>query len=281
MNNYNIIETVAASAGDIVLTGNGQLAITGAPTIPLKLSRLGARRAAAAGVASVKVITLATTVVAGTRYAFTCSQEVDGQTVSRIISVTATSTSTAVVSAAMKTQLDNFGFEFASVVLSGTNDSVITITGAAGYETFTLANIANTTPSTTTPGNRAVGLGSVLLAQGLTGFTPANFYDAYPIEIGQELILDGGSRTQKATTPYTVYVNIGTNAGSPSATSALVAIGYSNVARGFIVNAGVAVPTQAATAAAIAAATGDATIKAAVAPLAQIGVDVYNQRTSG
>jgi hypothetical protein len=58
MENYNIIETVAASAGDIVLTGNGQLKMTGAPVFPLKSSRLGDRVAAAAAVAQVSTVTL-------------------------------------------------------------------------------------------------------------------------------------------------------------------------------------------------------------------------------
>jgi hypothetical protein len=277
MENYNIIETVAASAGDIVLTGNGQLKMTGAPVFPLKSSRLGDRVAAAAAVAQVSTVTI--TAAANTRYAFVVTQKIGDDVMVRTISVRTGATAGAAVdiSNQFEKQLESNGLKMTATTALG----VTTITAAAGFEVFSIANVSNTAVATTTPGSYAVGLGSVLNASGLSGFVAANYYDAYPVEIGSDVVLNGGIEQGTALTDYTVFVNIGTNAASPSATSALVAVGYSNVARGFNVNAGVAVATQAATATAIAAATTVAGLVAAVAPLGLIGVNSYNQKTSG
>jgi hypothetical protein len=277
MENYNIIETVAASAGDIVLTGNGQLKMTGAPVFPLKSSRLGDRVAAAAAVAQVSTVTV--TAAANTRYAFVVTQKIGDDVMVRTISVRTGATAGAAVdiSNQFEKQLESNGLKMTATTALG----VTTITAAAGFEVFSIANVSNTAVATTTPGSYAVGLGSVLNASGLSGFVAANYYDAYPVEIGSDVVLNGGIEQGTALTDYTVFVNIGTNAASPSATSALVAVGYSNVARGFNVNAGVAVATQAATATAIAAATTVAGLVAAVAPLGLIGVNSYNQKTSG
>jgi hypothetical protein len=277
MENYNIIETVAASAGDLVLTGNGQLKMTGAPVFPLKSSRLGDRVAAAAAVAQVSTVTV--TAAANTRYAFVVTQKIGDDVMVRTISVRTGATAGAAVdiSNQFEKQLESNGLKMTATTALG----VTTITAAAGFEVFSIANVSNTAVATTTPGSYAVGLGSVLNASGLSGFVAANYYDAYPVEIGSDVVLNGGIEQGTALTDYTVFVNIGTNAASPSATSALVAVGYSNVARGFNVNAGVAVATQAATATAIAAATTVAGLVAAVAPLGLIGVNSYNQKTSG
>ncbi len=277
MENYNIIETVAASAGDLVLTGNGQLKMTGAPVFPLKSSRLGDRVAAAAAVAQVSTVTI--TAAANTRYAFVVTQKIGDDVMVRTISVRTGATAGAAVdiSNQFEKQLESNGLKMTATTALG----VTTITAAAGFEVFSIANVSNTAVATTTPGSYAVGLGSVLNASGLSGFVAANYYDAYPVEIGSDVVLNGGLEQGTALTDYTVFVNIGTNAASPSATSALVAVGYSNVARGFNVNAGVAVATQAATATAIAAATTVAGLVAAVAPLGLIGVNSYNQKTSG
>jgi hypothetical protein len=279
--NYNIIESVAASAGDIVLSGDGQLAITGAPVTQLKISKLGTRISATAGVLQVSTVTIATSPAANTTYSFVVTQNINGNILTRNISVTtpAVAPTASNVSNQFKTQLENLGLQV-TVSVGGSSDSVTTITAKAGYNKFTIVNLSSTTVATTTPGVYAVGLGSDLLASGLTGFTPTNYYDAYPIKQGSKLIVDGGFTEQVALSDYTVYVNVGTDPSSVSANSALVRIGYTNVARGFNVNAGVAVPTQAATAAAITAATADATLKAAVAPLALIGANVYNQATT-
>lgn len=280
--NYNIIETVQASAADIVLAGDGQLSIKGAPVIPLKLSNLGAKVAAAAAVARVQTITITTTPAANTRYAFIVVQKIGNNVMTRTISVKtpAGNYTSSVISNQFKTQLESNGLEMTASV-GGTSDSVTTITAAAGYEVYSISAVENTTAAVSTAGSYAIGLGSVLNASGLEGFTAANYYDAYPVIIGQKIIVDGGARQDVGTTPYTVYVNIGTNAASPSATSALVSVGYSNVARGYVVNAGVAVATQAATLAAIAASTTVANLVAALPAAAQIGIDDFNQRTSG
>lgn len=282
MENYNIIETVAASAADIVLSGDGQLQMTGAPVFPLKLSKLGNRVAAAAAVAKVATITIATSPAANTRYAFIVTQKIGDNTMVRTISVrTGASAGTAsAISNQFKTQLESNGLKMTASV-GGSSDSVITITAAAGYELFSIANVENTTAAVTTAGNYAVGLGSDLNNSGGTGFTAANYYDMYPVEIGSKVILNGGQEQAVGITQYQVYVNIGTNAASPSANSALVAIGYNNVARGYVVNAGVAVATQATMAAAIAASTTVANLVSALVPVAKIGVDEYNQKTSG
>ena len=276
MENYNIIETVAASAGDIVLTGNGQLKMAGAPVFPLKSSRLGDRVAAAAAVAQVSTVTV--TAAANTRYAFVVTQRIGDDVMVRTISVRtgATAPTALSISNQFEKQLENNGLRVTATTALG----VTTITAAAGFEVFSIADAGNTTVATTTAGSYAVGLGSVLNASGLSGFVAANYYDAYPVEIGSDVVLNGGLEQGTALTDYTVFVNIGTNAASPSATSALVAVGYSNVARGFNVHAGVAVATQAATATAMAAATTVADLKAAVVPLALIGVNSYNQKTS-
>jgi len=280
--NYNIIETVQASAADIVLAGDGQLSIKGAPVIPLKLSNLGAKVAAAAAVARVQTITITTTPAANTRYAFVVVQKVGNNTLTRTIAVTtpAGNYTSSVISNQFKTQLESNGLKVTASV-GGTSDSVTTITAAAGYEVYSISAIENTTAAVSTAGSYAVGLGSILNASGLEGFTATNYYDAYPVIIGQKLIVDGGARQDVGTTPYTVYVNIGTDAASPSANSALVSVGYSNVARGYVVNAGVAVATQATMAAAIAASTTVANLVSALVPVPKIGIDEYNQRTSG
>jgi len=281
--NYNIIETVQASAADIVLAGDGQLSIKGAPVIPLKLSNLGAKVAAAAAVARVQTITITTTPAANTRYAFIVVQKIGNNVMTRTISVKtpAGNYTSSVISNQFKTQLESNGLEMTASV-GGTSDSVTTITAAAGYEVYSISAVENTTAAVSTAGSYAIGLGSVLNASGLEGFTAANYYDAYPVIIGQKIIVDGGARRDVGTTPYTVYVNIGTDASSPSATSALVSVGYSNVARGFNVNAGVAVPTQAAITASITGAADLAALKPVLNTfLPKIGVDEFNQRTSG
>jgi len=279
--NYNIIESVAASAGDIVLGGDGQLAIAGAPVTQLKISKLGTRISATAGVLQISTVTIATTPAANTTYSFAITQEINGNTVARKVSVTtpAVAPTASVVSNQFKTQLENLGLQV-TVSVGGSSDSVTTITAKAGYNKFTIVNLSSTTVATGTAGVYAVGLGSDLLAAGLTGFTPTNYYDAYPITQGSEMILNAGFVEQLSQSAYTVYVNIGTDPSSVSATAALVRIGYANVARGFNVNAGVAVATQAATAAAMAAAGDVAALKAAVVPLALIGANVYNQATT-
>jgi len=277
MENYNIIETVAASAGDLVLTGNGQLKMTGAPVFPLKSSRLGDRVAAAAAVAQVSTVTI--TAAANTRYAFVVTQKIGDDVMVRTISVRtgATAPTALSISNQFEKQLENNGLKVTATTALG----VTTITASAGYEVFSIADAGNTAVATTTPGSYAVGLGSVLNASGLSGFVAANYYDAYPVEIGSDVVLNGGLEQGTALTDYTVFVNIGTNPSSPSATSALVAVGYNNVARGYVVNAGVAVATQAALAAAITAAADVAALKTALAPVSKIGVDSYNQKTSG
>jgi hypothetical protein len=279
--NYNIIETVAADSGDIVLSGDGQLAIAGAPVTQLKISKLGTVISATAGVLQISTVTIATTPAANTTYSFAITQEINGNTVARKVSVTtpAVAPTASVVSNQFKTQLENLGLQV-TVTVGGSSDSVTTITAKAGYNQFTIVNLSSTTVATGTAGVYAIGLGSDLLAAGLTGFTPTNYYDAYPIKQGSKLIVDGGFTEQVSQSDYTVYVNIGTDPSSVGANAAKVRLGYSNVARGFNVNAGVAVATQAATAAAMAAAGDVAALKAAVVPLALIGVNEYNQTTT-
>jgi hypothetical protein len=237
--NYNIIESVAANSGDIVLSGDGQLAITGAPVTQLKISNLGTVISATAGVLQVSTVTIATTPAANTTYSFAITQLIGSNTVSRRVSVTtpAVAPTATVVSNQFKTLLENLGLEVTASV-GGTSDSVTTITAVAGYNQFTIVNLSSTTVATGTAGVYAVGLGSNLLASGLTGFTSTNYYDAYPIVQGSQLILNGGFTEQVALSDYTVYVNIGTNPSSVGANAAKVRLGYSNVARGFIVNSG-------------------------------------------
>ena len=279
--NYNIIESVVADSGDIVLGGDGQLAITGAPVTQLKISKLGTVISATAGVLQISTVTIATSPAASTTYSFAITQEINGNTVARKVSVTtpAVAPTASNVSNQFKTQLENLGLQV-TVTVGGTSDSVTTITAKAGYNKFTIVNLSSTTVATGTAGVYAIGLGSNLLAAGLTGFTSTNYYDAYPIKQGSKLIVDGGFTEQVAMSDYTVYVNIGTNPSSVEANAAKVRLGYSNVARGFNVNAGVAVATQTATAAAMAAAADVAALKAAVVPLALIGVNEYNQATT-
>jgi hypothetical protein len=279
--NYNIIESVAVDSRDIILSGDGQLAITGAPVTQLKISSMGTRISATAGVLQVSTVTIATTPAANTTYSFAITQVIGSNTVSRKVSVTtpAVAPTASNVSNQFKTQLENLGLEVTASV-GGGSDSVTTITAVAGYNQFTIVNLSSTTVATGTAGVYALGLGSNLLAEGLTGFTSTNYYDAYPIVQGSHLIVNGGFTEQVALSNYTVYVNIGTNPSSPSTNAGKVRIGYTNVARGFNVNDGAAVATQAATAAAIAAATTVAGLVSAVAPLGVIGANVYNQATT-
>ena len=79
--------TPAADAGDIVLTGNGSLTITGAGLIPLKTAKLGVKVAAAAAVASQSTIVLPT-IGNNTTYAFSFNQVVNGQLRQQVISST-------------------------------------------------------------------------------------------------------------------------------------------------------------------------------------------------
>ena len=274
--NYNIIESVAASAGDIVLSGDGQLAITGAPVTQLKISKLGTRISATAGVLQVSTVTIATTPAANTTYSFAITQVINGNTVARKVSVTtpAVAPTASNVSNQFKTQLDNLGLQV-TVTVGGTSDSVTTITAKAGYNKFTIVNLSSTTVATGTAGVYALGLGSDLLASGLTGFTPANYYDAYPITQGSELILNAGFVEQLSQSTYTVYVNIGTNPSSPSTNAGLVRVGYTNVAQGYAVAAGV-VQNKAA----ITAAAATSTVALAAAINLQAGQNSFNQQTA-
>jgi hypothetical protein len=191
--NYNIIESVAADSGDIVLSGDGQLAIAGAPVTQLKISKLGTRISATAGVLQISTVTIATTPAASTTYSFAITQVIGGNTVARKVSVTtpAVAPTASNVSNQFKTQLENLGLQV-TVSVGGSSDSVTTITAVAGYNQFTIVNLSSTTVATGTAGVYALGLGSDLLASGLTGFTPANYYDAYPITQGSEMILNAG-----------------------------------------------------------------------------------------
>jgi hypothetical protein len=274
--NYNIIESVAADSGDIVLSGDGQLAITGAPVTQLKISKLGTRISATAGVLQVSTVTIASTPAANTTYSFAITQEINGNTVARKVSVTtpAVAPTASNVSNQFKTQLDNLGLQVTSAV-SGGSSEVTTITAKAGYNKFTIVNLSTTTVATGTAGVYALGLGSNLLASGLTGFTPANYYDAYPITQGSELILNAGFVEQLSQSTYTVYVNIGTNPSSVGANAAKVRIGYTNVAQGYAVAAGV-VQNQAA----LTTAAGVSVAALATAINLQAGQNSFNQQTA-
>jgi hypothetical protein len=274
--NYNIIESVAASAGDIVLSGDGQLAITGAPVTQLKISKMGTIIPATAGVLQVSTVTIATTLAANTTYSFAITQEINGNTVARKVSVTtpAVAPTASNVSNQFKTQLDNLGLQVTSAVGGGSSE-VTTITAKAGYNKFTIVNLSSTTVATGTAGVYAVGLGSNLLASGLTGFTPANYYDAYPITQGSEMILNAGFVEQLSQSTYTVYVNIGTNPSSPSTNAGLVRGGYTNVAQGYAVAAGVKQNKAAITT----AGAVDSVALAAAINL-QAGVNSFNQQSA-
>jgi hypothetical protein len=254
--NYNIIESVAANSGDIVLSGDGQLAIAGAPVTQLKISTLGAVISATAGVLQISTVTIAATPAANTTYSFAITQVIGGNTVARRVSVTtpAVAPTATVVSNQFKTLLENLGLQ----VTASVSTNVTTITAVAGYNQFTIVNLSSTTVATGTDGVYAVGLGSDLLAAGLTGFTSTNYYDAYPIKQGSQLVLNGGFTEQVALSDYTVYVNIGTNPSSVGANAAKVRLGYANVARGFIVNSGTSIVAGSVTA-------------------PQIAVNVFNQ----
>jgi hypothetical protein len=274
--NYNIIESVAANSGDIVLSGDGQLAITGAPVTQLKISSMGTRVSATAGVLQVSTVTIATTPAANTTYSFAITQLIGSNTVSRRVSVTtpAVAPTATVVSNQFKTLLENLGLQVTASV-GGASDSVTTITAVAGYNQFTIVNLSSTTVATGTAGVYALGLGSNLLAAGLTGFTSTNYYDAYPITQGSELILNAGFVEQLSQTLYTVYVNIGTNPSSPGANAAKVRIGYTNVAQGYAVAAGV-VQNQAA----LTTAAGVSVAALATAINLQAGQNSFNQQTA-
>jgi len=274
--NYNIIESVAANSGDIVLSGDGQLAITGAPVTQLKISSMGTRVSATAGVLQVSTVTIATTPAANTTYSFAITQLIGSNTVSRRVSVTtpAVAPTATVVSNQFKTLLENLGLQVTASV-GGASDSVTSITAVAGYNQFTIVNLSSTTVATGTAGVYALGLGSNLLAAGLTGFTSTNYYDAYPITQGSELILNAGFVEQLSQTLYTVYVNIGTNPSSPGANAAKVRIGYTNVAQGYAVAAGV-VQNQAA----LTTAAGVSVAALATAINLQAGQNSFNQQTA-
>lgn len=274
--NYNIIESVAANSGDIVLGGDGQLAIAGAPVTQLKISNLGTVISATAGVLQISTVTISTTPVANTTYSFAITQVIGGNTVARRVSVTTPSVAptATVVSNQFKTLLENLGLQVTASV-GGTSDSETTITAVANYNQFTIVNLSSTTVATGTAGVYAVGLGSDLLAAGLTGFTSTNYYDAYPIKQGSQLVLNGGFTEQVALSDYTVYVNIGTNPASVAANAAKVRLGYSNVAQGYAVAAGVAQNK-----AAITTAAGVSVAALATAINLQAGQNSFNQKSA-
>lgn len=278
---YNIIETVADNSGNIVLSGDGRLAISGAPVVPLKNSKLSPVVAAGAAVAGVVTVTIASTLAANTTYGFVVTQRIGSNIMSRTILVTtgAIAPTASSVSNMFKRQIENYGLKM-TVSVGGSSDTVSTITASGGYEVFTVVDLSNTTVAVGTVGVYAVGLGANLNAMGLTGFTEGNYYDAYSINIGGDAIVNGGFITERVNRSYVVYVNIGTNPASVEAKAAKFRNGYANVSKGFVVNDGVAVATQAATGTAITAAGDLAALKVAVAPLAQIGVNSYNQVTT-
>jgi hypothetical protein len=237
---------------------------------------LGTVISATAGVLQVTRVTITTTPAANTTYSFAITQLIGSNTVSRRVSVTtpAVAPTATIVSNQFKTLLENLGLQVTAAV-SGTSDSITTITAVAGYNQFTVVNLSSTTVTAVTAGVYAIGLGSDLLASGLTGFTSTNYYDAYPIKQGSQLVLNGGFTEQVALSDYTVYVNIGTSPSSPEANAAKVRIGYTNVAQGYAVAAGVLQNKAAIT---TAAATSAVALAAAIN--LQAGQNSFNQQTA-
>ncbi len=261
--------TPAADAGDITLTGGGNLTITSVGLIPLKKAVLSAKVAAAAAVASQATVVVgsAGAVSNSTTYSFGISQMVNGQLIQQVISSTtaASGSTSATVSADLKTKAKAFGFSFASWILS---TSTITIVGSSTNPVFVVTNLSNAVTTQTVAGSVAVGDYNDVLAQGGTPVVGTT-YDRYNFSITSNDVALGGASIVPVVTNGIIFVDKTTSATNATK----FGIGWTNVTQGYTVNAGVAAAYTAVTGAL------DLTALKAALGITQ-GQNIFNQQTS-
>lgn len=260
--------TPAADAGDIVLTGNGSLTITGAGLIPLKTAKLGVKVAAAAAVASQATIVLPT-IGNATTYAFSFNQMVNGQLLQQVITSTtpASGGTAATVTADLLLKLTAFGFSLASFTL---NTLTITAVGSTTNPTFVMRSLTNTTVTMTVAGSVAVGDYADVLAQGGTPVVGTT-YDRYNYQTFPAIATIGGASATPIVNENIIFVDKTTSATNATK----FGIGWTNVTQGYAVAAGVAQNKAALT---TAGGTSAAALAAAI--ILQAGVDEFNQQTA-
>jgi len=267
MNTTVTMLTPAANAGDITLTGGGNLTITGVGLIPLKNAVLGAKVVAAAAVAS-NYTMLLPTIGNNTTYAIAINQMVNGQMIQQVVSSTtpASGGTAATVTADLKLKAEAFGFSFASFTLS---TLTITAVGSTTNPVFTISAVSNiTTVTQAVAGSVAVGDFADVTALGGTPVVGTT-YDRYNYNVTSNDIAVGGSSAIPIVSNGIIFVDKTTN-GTNATT---FGIGWTNVTQGYTVNAGVAAAYTAVTGAA------DLTALKAALGITQ-GQNSFNQQTS-
>jgi hypothetical protein len=176
---YLFLNTVQAAGADVVVAEG--LATIGASTNvspAMRLASIGniALKTGASAVARVQTALIGgTPATAGTAYSLQVTQLIGSQWTTVYASyVTVTGDTDIIVAgkiASVLTKLIGTGsIELATAANGGT--ATITLTGSAGNPLFVTAALQGTiTVATSTPGNEAAGVGSDLIAAGITGIT--------------------------------------------------------------------------------------------------------------
>lgn len=182
-----VLNNVAASAADISLSGgiltivlddNGTKLVT-----DYQLIKRPANTKKVSVAETLQVSTVTYTYAANTVYAFTVSQDIDGKTLSRTISIDTSNPglgTDALVAAAIVKKFNLLGFK---ITASGAA-SPVTLTAITGYAKFTIVGLSNVTVATGTAGVYAVNTYADLVARGITGGVAGNVYTSYEFECG-------------------------------------------------------------------------------------------------
>lgn len=201
-NTYSVLNTVAATAGDISLSARVlNVAITsstGTPTFPvaMKYPRIESIQVVPSLVETLAVKTVTYTAAASTYYAFNLIQA--GQPPLLVRFTTGlVGTADADTATAIKSQI-NAVTSIYGVVASGTA-SPVTLTGVAGTPLFTATNVSNTTI--------AASMAGVSIAS-CTGATPTvcTTGSAHGLVTGQTITIVSADNTKLASGTYRVGV---------------------------------------------------------------------------
>jgi hypothetical protein len=212
--NYLFLNTIQASGADVSVS-EGILKIgrasTGNITPGMKIKNIQNvyQKTAAAAVNQVVTVTVPTPVV-GDNYAFQLTQQnASGEYVSYYVSFEATTTTVADVHAGLKSVASALATSGALVATVAGTSPTITITGTSANPIVFGEAIEGITSVVVTPGNEASGLGSDLIAAGITGISEqpvaATLYSLFLINYYNEAEpLNAQGRTVQAQT-YVYY----------------------------------------------------------------------------
>lgn len=214
--NYLFLNTIQAAGADVSVS-EGILKIgnssTGNITPGAKIKNIQNvyQKTGAAAVNQVVTAVLPASTTPGSNYAFQITQQnSSGEFVSYYISYEATSATTSVAHAALKSVIDALVAAGSLSVTTGGASPNLTITGTSANPIVTGEALENmTSVGVTTTGNEAVGLGSDLIAAGITGISAqpvaATVYSLFLVNYYNEAEpLNAQGRTVQAQT-YVYY----------------------------------------------------------------------------